>query len=335
MAYLQGEGIAFGIATEATRGTAVEPQIWIPARSPSTIQTVVDKFTIQEAKGTGITSHGSEIATSRAEGSLEFNVRNKSIGYLLRSALGEPTSAEIPTSTGAYSHIFKKQVSDAQHPSATFALSQPGAQSYEYPLGIVQNLSINLPLDDLVNASVDLMAKVENDHAAYTPAFSTSDDHIFRNPDVTIKFADTVAGLSGATEVCLSEFSLATAVATNPRNCIGSSSPTDILSGAAEITGTIGSVFEDVATYYDVFKSGGYKAIEIKMERSDLADIGTSSQKPGITILLPKVSFESYTPDRPLEDIVNESIDFTAHYSDSDTTAMNITLYNDKADYDT
>lgn len=332
MSYVMGEQVQLGLGVEDTRGTAVEPQAWIPARTPTGIVSVVEKVQIRETRGSGISSQGAEVVQLRAEGDLEFNVRNTTIGYIIKSLLG---TVQSNTASGATTHTFTRQVSGPQNPALTLALAQPGAQNYEYALAIVSSLEIRTPVDDLVNATASFMAAGEAEHAAYTPAFDEETDVIFRNHDVTIKFADTVDDLAAANAVCINEFNISFANSARAKQCIGNINPTDIFSLITEISGSFVADFEDVEDYYDVFKDGGYKAMQITMERDDLDELGTGSGLyPMVQITLPRVSFDGYTPDRPIDDIVTESIDFMGHYDEEEGAAVTFTVQNEQADYD-
>ena len=85
----------------------------------------------------------------------------------------------------------------------------------------------------------------------------------------------------------------------------------------------------------ELYTGGDYKAMRIKMERTDI-QIGTDpSQHPTLMIDLPRVSFEGWTPDRPLDDIVTEGIDVKIHYDEgSPARAIEVTLINEVEDYD-
>lgn len=329
MAYLFGEQIQLGIGSESTRGTPVAPAAWIPARSPAGITAVVDKVQIKETRGTGIASQGAEIVQTRAEGELEFNVRNASIGYILKSLLGGVGSV---TALGATTHTFTRQIAGPQNPALTLALAQTGYQHYQYPLAVVTGLELRTPIDDLVNATATFVAVGENAVSNYTPAFAAT-DFPFRHHDVTIKVATNVAGLGAAPALCLKEFSLNIANNSKPKQCIGTSAPTDIFSLMTEITGNFMLDYDGPAAFYNLFKANTPRAVRITMERDDLAVLGTSALYPKIEIDLPSVTFDSYNPERPLDDIVGESIDFTAHYSTADTSAITVRIQNTIANY--
>ena len=106
---------------------------------------------------------------------------------------------------------------------------------------------------------------------------------------------------------------------------------TDVLS---DLEGAIMSFY--YKSERELYTGGNYKAMRIEMERTDI-QIGTDpSQHPKLTIDMPKVSFEGWDPDRPLDDIVTEGVDIKIHYDyDTDAArAIEITLVNEIDDYD-
>lgn len=329
MSYLLGEGVNLGVGVESERGTGVTPQIWIPARTPSGISIVMDKALIKETRRTRMSSEGSEAVMKRAEGDLEFNVRNNSIGYLLKSLLGSVNSAPASGEAVVYEHEFTIDKDDPQNPSLTVALSQPGQQDYEYPLMVVSSLELNTPVDDLVNATINMIAKNEAEHGDYSVAFEEN-DYYFRNYDVTIKIADDLAGLDAAEAMKVKEFKLSMVNNARPNQNIGDLNPDDVIGLLMEITGdmTLDYVDTDI---HDIYADGTYKAMRIEMVRDDVT-IGYS-ENPRVTIDLARVSFEKYEADRPIDDIVMEKIGFQAHYAEDDVEPITVTLVNEIADY--
>lgn len=333
MPYLPGESVNLGVGGEsaAARGTGVTPSIWIPARSPSGTKVVQDKTLLRETRGSGVMSYASEVTEKRAEGDLEFNLRVNSIGWIFQSLFGSSASvAKSAPNAAVYDHTFSVLLNNPQHPTLTLGLRQPNIQDYEYPMATVNSLEIRTPVDDLVNATVGFIAKTENEHAAYTVSFSDTVDRYFRNQDVTIKIASNVAGLAGASALSVKEFSLSMNNNARPNRNIGSTTPSDILAMLMEITGSM-TLDYTAKTYHDAFVAGTYYAMSITFARTDVT-IGTSAN-PTLVITLPKISFEDYTPDRPLDDIVRDEIEFTAHYDSTEAKAITAVLSNTLTTY--
>lgn len=329
MSFLRGEDLNLGIGMEnpSARGTLVTPQGWIPARTPTGINVEVVKAMIKETKASGISSQGSEVVQRKASGNLEFNVRSELFGYILKSLLGKCTTSSVYGSVK--SHLFEILPNNPQFPTLSLGLSQPGQQDYGYNGALVKSLEIKTPVDDLVNAVIEFEARDEAEHADYTPAFQAT-DYLFRPYNVEIKLAANLAGLAAASAISVKEFSLAIKNNGRSQQNIGSITPTDLIANLLEITGNLAIDYEG-DTYHDLHKNGTYKAMQIKLTRSDIDLEGGYS--PTITIQLAKVSFESNSPDRPIDDIVRDNLQFTAHYSDTDAKAITVTVQNTIADY--
>ncbi len=331
MALLRGEDLNVGVGVEnpSARGVNVVAQKWVPGRSPTGITVEVIKSLLKETKASGVMSQGSNVMQRRASGPLEFNVRSESIGYWLKSLLGKSTPSVVAGSVN--DHLFEVLINNPQFPTLTVLLSQPLHQDYEFPGALCKSIEFRTPVDDLVNATVEIVAfDQEESGDTETPTFDAT-DYIFRPYDVEIKLATNLAGLAAASAINVKEFSVAIANNGREQQHIGSVIPTDTIAGLIEIAGNLVLDYED-DTYNDLHVAGTYKAMQIKMTRSDI-DIGGGSN-PTITIQLAKVSFEASSPDRPIDDIVRDSLDFTAHYSDDDSEAINIVVRNTVDDYD-
>lgn len=330
MAYLLGEEIQLGVGPESARGTAVTPSMWIPTKKPASFIKEIVTSTIRETRGTGIMTEGMEIVQTRAVGETELNIRHGSFGYLLKSLMGSVSSS---TALGATTHTFTRLASSPQMPSLTFGVAQNGQQDYEYPMGTVDGLNIKVTLSELVSATAKLIAKTENTHADYTPVFDDTLDIYFRPQDVTVKFAASTAGLGAATPICIQELNLNMNNNVKPHQCIGGSAINDLMSMGLEITGSLSADYDGPTTYYDTYTAGTAQAMEIKMERTDLAAIGTSALKPMIKFTFPKVTFGNYKPNRTINDIVKEGVDFTAHFDTTAAAAVTAVIQNAKTNY--
>jgi Phage tail tube protein len=330
MRYLLGESVNLGVGVEATRGTAVAPAHWIPARTPTGVSPIVEKTAIRETRGTRFGSSGYEITHTRAEGDLEFNVRNASIGYLLKSLLGSVTSAVKAGETTVFKHIFNVLTNSPSNQSLTLALSQPGFQDYEYALALVSEMEISTPSDDVVQATASFVAATEAPKTpSYTPAF-TSDDHLFRNHDVQIKVAANVAGLASATRICAKDFKMKISNNAKPQHCISLIAPDDILGMTYEITGNVKMDYSG-AINHDRYTNNTTYAMEISMKNTSVS-IGVASN-PEIVITLPNVTVSDYKVDRPIDDIVTEEVGFSCNYSLADNSAITVAVVNEVATY--
>lgn len=331
MSLLRGESINVGVGVEnpSARNTNVAAQGWVPGRAPSGINVEVVKTLIQETKGKGVSSQGSEIVQRKASGPLEFNLRSETIGYWLKSLLGSCVTSTV--SGSVKSHAFTLLESNPHFPTLTVILAQTNMQDYEYPGALCRSLEIRTPIDDLANATAEIIAVDEEESGdTETPSFNAT-DYAFRPQDVSIKIAANIAGLEAAQAIQVKDLSIAIKNNAHDRQHLGSITPTDTIAGLLEITGNIVLDYEG-KTYHDLHKAGTYKALQITLTRSDI-DLGLGNN-PTITIQLAKVSFEASSPDRPIDDIVKDSFDFQAHYDATNDEAINVAVKNTVADYD-
>lgn len=329
MPFLRGEDINIGFGVEAVRGTPVAPGAWIPGRTPTGIKQVVEKVVVKETRATKVASQGSEIVQKRIEGPLEFNLRVSSLGYILKSLLGSVTSGLKAGESAVYEHMFAILANNPEHPSLTLALSQPNIQDYEYALALAKSLEIKTPVDDLVNATTDLVAKSEAEHAAYSPVFAAN-DYYFRHQDLVIKLASNLAGLDAAAAIKLKDFSISIDNNARVNQNISELNPSNVFAGNIEISGSLSLDYVD-KTLHDLFAAGSYRALRLEMTRSDIT-IGTGSS-PKFVLDLPRISFENYDPDRPIDDVAMEKMNFSGHYSLTDALAIRPKLTNEKANY--
>lgn len=329
MAYLLGESITMGVAVEASRGTAVAPTDFIPARTASDVVKLVEKTMIKETRASKFGTYGAEITHSRAEGEVEFNLKNRTIGYFLKSLLGSVSSALKGGETVVYNHTFNILTNSPANPTICLALAQEGFQDYEYNGVMVTKLDIEAKMDDVVTVKAGFIARDEAEHADYTPSFN-SNDYLFRNHDFKVKLATSLGGLAGATALPLKEFKLSMANNGKANHVVNAISPDDVLAGVSEIGGSIKFDYID-KTYYDYYKNNTPLYMEISAINTGQA-IGVASN-PSMVVTLYKVSLTSYKADRPIDDIVSQSIDFNAHYSTADSKAVQVVLTNEKATY--
>ncbi len=329
MSYLLGENVTMGVASEATRGTPVSPTDFVPARVASDITKKVEKTMVKESRASKFGTYGAEITHSRGEGELEFNLKNRTIGYFLKSLLGSVSSALKGGETVVYNHTFSILATTPANPTITLALAQQGFQHYEYNGVLITKLDIEAKLDDVVTAKVSMVSRDEATHADYTPSFNTN-DYLFRNHDFKVKVATSLGGLSGATALPLKEFKISMANNGKANHVVNSITPDDVLSGVNEIGGSMKIDFTGI-TLYDYYKNNTPLYMEISAINT-AQTIGVSSN-PSMVITLYKVSLTSYKADRPIDDIVTESIDFNAHYSTADSKAVQVVLTNEKATY--
>ena len=324
-----GDSIELSVGPETVRGTPVAPVITVPGRAPVMLHPVLDKVLVRETRGSRMSSQASEIVQKRAEGTFEFNVRNNSIRHFLKSLLGKATENTVG---GVTTSVYELLPHNPQHPTNTFYLHQPtGFPSYRYPFGFVSQIEFRTPVNELVNATATLMAanEVALEAPVSKPASGdAADDFYFRNWNVRIKLAESLGGLDAAQALKVKEFALTMNNSGRADQNIGDLTPSDFVALLLEATGSMTIDYEG-ATHRNIYADGAYRALRVEMERPDVS-LGGGAH-PKITIDLPRISYETLEPNRPIDEVVQDSISFNAHYDENSLDGLSVTVVSGEA----
>ncbi len=330
MAYQRGENVNIGIGVQSNRDTHAASQFWLPGRTPSGIKPVLEKVLLKETRGTAVASQGSLITQARAEGDLDHNLRANSLGAILKSLLGTVVSAAVNGQSGAYDHTFSL-LNNAQHPMLTLNLVQPGYQAYRYVKTLATKVELDFPVNDIANCKTSFISQSEIAHDGYAaPDYTGIDtnDPFFMTYQVIVQIGNTTASLS---TVLTKALKIDINNGGKPNQNISEYYPGDIRSMLLSITGSIEIDYQD-ATWHNIFTAGTYQAMRIIATRSDIS-IGLNTN-PTMTLTFPKVSFEGYDPNRSLEGITTDKINFVAHADPSSgNSAISVVLRNTTTDY--
>jgi hypothetical protein len=313
-----------GIAKETTKGTAVAPSLWVPVTrfSPNPLVAVKRK---DGAIGRIESSHGSEIVTKHCEPSLEGYLTDRAAGLLFLFSLGAVNTGAA--SAGVYPHTFSV-LNGNEHPSATLSFKDLNL-SKQIPFSLSNTFSIEATVDDYVKFAASFIGKFEAD-GTLSPSFYAT-DNAFIGRHVSIKIANDIAGLGAANAVALQNASLEIAKNAQAVFGLGSVEPVSVRNGQLDISGSITAIQNDSA-WRDLFTGNTKKAMQITIENTDVA-IGSGSGHPKIVITLAQVNFNPYKEDDKLEDLIKETIDFTAAFDLTANKAIEVVVYNAVASY--
>jgi len=329
MSYTRGESYALGVGVEnpAARGTFVAAQDYIKTREPAAFQTEVEKVPIRETKETGFGSQGEIITAKRVIGDAAFNMRYRTIGYLLKSLLGTVNSAVEAGETTVYRHTFTLDTSILQ-PTLSFSQGRGGLQHKAINGAVVSKLSLAFALNDVINGAFSILGRSEVNNADFTEAFAAN-DYLAPHQMLTMKHATNVAGLGAATGVCITEGALELDRQSRDKSCISSVTPVDFIARLLNASGSFKLEKQD-DTFKDYAEANTARALQFSIVNTEQL-IGVGSY-PTLTITFPSVTFKT-TEERPLDDIVSDNVEFMAHYSDADTAGITVSLVNEKANY--
>ena len=291
-----------GIGKESPRGTAVEPTYWLE----KTGLRFNDKANLVKSPGSvgNIAAVTTGFITEQwAEGELEGEIRDKSFGLILLSALGTTSPSAF---NGAYKHTFTLQ-NDNQHDSLSLAYKDPD-DNLMFRRAMLGNLSINVRMDEVVSFVASFMSHKSEGWTSYTPSYVA--ENKFTKKHLTFKVASSAAGLTAASATSLKELTLRIEKPLIRDSILGSLEPEDIFNASFSISGTIVLNLDD-KTFKNYALDGNVKAVRIDLVNTDRT-IGTTN--PAFRIDLPKVIFEGWDQDNSLDDIVSQTLEFTAYF---------------------
>ncbi len=304
-----------GIGKESSRGVAGTISYWLPKIN----------FTFDErsnnvrsnASAGAIAGDSTGFVTERwAEGELEAELGDKFFGLVLLAALGTDTPTNLETT--AYKHTYALD-NDNSHQSLTLAYKDPDRQLL-FRLGMINKLTLDVKLDEIVKFTAELVSKKGMSTSGLTPAY-TAPSNRFTSKHVTLKIADSVAGLDAASAISIRSLKLVIEKNLSKDKVLGSLEPEDILNTVMRITGTVElNLNED--TYRDYSLNGSIKAMRITMLNSDRT-IGALNN-PKFLIDFSKVQFFEWERVGGLDDIVGQTLNFVVYYD-----SVNGKLWND------
>lgn len=319
-----GRLVDIGIGKEAVRGTAeTTAGFYLPKVSLSIddgIDQVVDESTIGVIEG----SANASVVGKFAEGEIEGNVYDKSIGVLLQSALGTVNTTG-PAETTVYTHTFSVAQS-AQHQSLTLFLNDPN-QDYKYALAMITSLSLDIVLGQYARYKAAFRSKV-GATATISPSY-TAENH-FLPQHASLKVASAVAGLTGASAMDVRSIKLEIKTNAEDDRKLGSLDAADILNKQMEVEGSVELVF-NANTFKTEMLADTAQAMRIRLANTDVT-IGTTLN-PQITIDLAKVKISKFEKNYENDGIVNATVSFKAFYSLADTSMISVVLQNTKTSY--
>lgn len=329
MSLTRGESMALGVGVEnpAARGTFVAAQDYIRTREPANFQLEVEKVPVRETKETGMASQGEVITMKKVTGDATFNMRYRTIGYLLKSLLGGVVSGAEAGETIVYRHTFSLDTAILQ-PTLSFSMGRGGLQHKAINGAVVSKLDLNFALNDVINGAFSIMARNEVDNADFSEAFAAT-DYLAPHQMLVMKQAADVAGLGAAVGKCITSGAISLDRGSREKACISSVTPVDFIAKLLSATGNFVHEKED-----DTFKTfaddNTPRALQFSIVNTE-ESIGVASN-PTLTITFPNVTFKT-TETRPLDDVVTEQVEFMAHYDDTEAEGITVSLVNEKANY--
>lgn len=313
----------YWIGKESTRGTAVDPSVWVE-QTDANFEDTVENVQDESALGVLMTTSESERTKQFAEWELEWILAITSVWYLFLSLLWSVSSAAA--STWAYQHDFSMNNTNSKQ-SLTISKKTPIAWE-RFALAMISALGISASVGEAVMMKAALRAKV-GATATLTKAY-TIDNKLYAK-HVTIKLADTVAWLDAADALCIENVELNLTQELEDGFCFTSWVDLwDLFNKGFSIDWTFTKLKQDT-TFQDYVKNGTVKAMRIQIIDTDTTI--WASDNPTVTIDIAKVTFDDHESDWGLNDIMRENVTFKWHYDLANASDIDIVVINEQATY--
>lgn len=319
-----GREIEFGVATEATRGT---PESAADKWSRKVVANVVERANHVDddsTRGVMEDAQGRRVTQKYVQGDVEGPVHADVLGWLLSNIYGKVVSSNVAGSV--YSHVFTLKQSNT-HQSLTLFAKDGAVQQLAVTNAMINTLELRVSQEDLVRFTASFVGGVASNNAD-TPSYDTEYDFIAR--DVTVKVADSEAGLAGATATKAKDISIRLDQGLIRDHVVGSYDPDDIYNAKLMIEGNMTLNFDD-ETFKDLYLADTAKYVSITI--AGAADIG-GGNNPSIEIILNKVQVTDWNRSGGADELVTQTVAFRAFYNATDGEASQITLQNLTSAYD-
>ena len=318
-----GRQIEFGVATEASRGSAeATADKWMRKVTANVVEraTHADDDTTRGRLEDG---EGRRVVQKHVEGDVEGVLHVDVLGWLLSNIYGVVNTSTVTGSVK--SHVFTLR-QNIQHQALTLFAKDGGVQQLTFAGAMINTLEINAAIDDYVRFTASFLAAVAANNSA-SPSYDTEYDFVAR--DITVKIADTEGGLAGATATKVKELNVTWDQGLLRDHVVGSYTPDDIYNARLMIEGSFVVNFAD-ESFKDLYLSNASKYMSIVLEGE--ADIG-SSNHPTVTMVFNKVQLTDWNRDGGPNDLITETVNFRAYFNPSDSEQSTVTLKNLTASY--
>jgi len=309
-----GKQIEVGLSKESVRNTAEATcSRWLK-KVKADIMVKEEKVIDDSTRGRLEGGEGARIVKTWYEGSIEGIVHADAIGFLLYNIYGASTDSG---SAGNYSHTLTLAQSIA-HSTFTIFSHDSAVVKQKLNGGMVSKLEISATVDDYVRFKADVVA-IGTASSALTPSYSAESDFIGK--DITIKIADTEAGLAGATAIKVKNATIKIDTGLIRDHVFGSLSPDNLYNSNLDFELVITLNHGDT-TFLDLYKAETYKYV--------LVDI-KGSGNPELKFTLHKAQVIDWAKAGDADKLVTEEVTFKAFYNATDGAQTKCVLVNSLA----
>jgi len=314
-----------GIGKETSRGTKATPKYWLKPLS----EEYNDKIeVVASERAFGVIEDSEEMVVKKkySAGKISGEVFDKSFGLFLLGAIGQVSSVSKAEDSSVYDHIFSV-LQSAKHPTLTVEVKRGDNEQKAYPNCVIESLKIESQANEYVKFEAQLKGKAGSVSDGI-PGYET--ENYFMGKDVSVKLADNLAGLDGATPVDARKIEINIAKNIEEDKRLGTHEPNDYLNKEFSVEGTLEILFRDT-TLKNWALNGSKKALRI-----DIVDTSTTigiSSHPSLRFDLAKIKFKDPVEGGDNNDIVKVTVGFKSLYSSSEAKSIEAILTNLETSY--
>lgn len=292
-----GRRIAYGIAKESVRGTAIATAtFWVP-HLEATFQDKQEKALNDSALGVIDKNNDAKVTATWAEGTLVGKVNITSFGLILLAALG--TEAVGSVVSGTYVHTFTRNNTNTA-PSVTLFRKTPDFDT-KLAMCMLKSLVIEIVTGEYVKYTAEWVGQAST---SATNTIAYVDETEFTSKYVTIKEATNVAGISGATAFSVKSAKITLEKEVEPFYALGSVTPAEIHNKTFNVMVEVEKRHTD-ETYKTYAFGDTARAVELRLTNTD--DLIGTAQNPEIVFTLAKAKVTEWEADQGIDDIVMET----------------------------
>lgn len=303
MAKFIGRRVNVGIGKETSRGTAASSVGFTVPKSNYSIEDKANTATSVDSFSNIAGSGSQAIVTGRfGEGSLEGEINANSFGLLMYATFGTTSPAAYATS--AYKHTYSIANSN-QHPTLTIFTKDPIGDT-AFKGCMIDTLEISAELNEIVMYTAGFKGRKGNDWS-WTAAYAA--DYKFVSRDLTLKVAANTGALGAASAISVKSLTLTINKNSDYDWVMGTLEPEDVLNKQITIEGTLELNYED-RTWRDYMLNSSIKALSILL--TNTRDTIGVAGNPAVYFEFPAVSFSEWETSRDNDDVVGQTVKFTA-----------------------
>lgn len=307
------------VGKETTAGTEASTFTAIPLTIAPFLNPIIEKQRNDSGIGVIEDANDSYVTKQMTETNFEGIVHDLTFWHLLTAAFGASAAPSNPEA-GVYKHDFTVQ-NDNCHQS--YSLVEAGNVWQELSLyNLINTLGLSFAVGDVARFTGWYMGQIFSGTTGKTVSFT--EEKPFKISNMVVKFADDIAGLWAAPEINVRSLNFEIAKNVTDIHESGNLTPSSFANQQFGITGDMELTYKN-DTLRDRNVWGTKQAMSILIQSDDLI---WATEKAELYFEFAQLSFDEWDRSNSNDEILTETLGFSAEYSISDTSMITGYLQN-------